>query len=471
MGKCYEKNNQFIEAAYSYSKAKLEKDEVRALEKFCDQANFLENFTLIKEYLIKVSKELMEKNSSICGFIAMFEIIHYNFEEGRQWIKKLEHLRKEVLTKYNRSKNKEQYFNKLKVIEDRLILLYAMLQENNSIYVKEIWEDKILKYIYHNNYYSAVNIALSEIDYEKNNIIEAALKLSDNTAFYKESCNLEFIFVSKILTLKIQIASGNINDANMILNSLKEEVERCKDCNISNNLNAAYTRYNLLIGNIEEAKTWLINYNKQTEKKFLSINMYEYFTKARVLIAMQDYTRVIAFLEILYKLNKKAKHNMNMAECLILQSIALNRLEEELAFNKIEEALKITEPYDFIRIYADEGDGVYEVINKYIKYDKRDESIDLEYIKLILTESRKFARMYPKYLSKKIYSEDEKIKLTKSEKEIINLISNGMSNSEISEYLNIKIDTVKFHTKNIYSKLNVKNRTMAISVAKEFKII
>lgn len=517
MGKCYEKNNQFIEAAYSYSKAKLEKDEVRALEKFCDQANFLENFTLIKEYLIKVSKELMEKNSSICGFIAMFEIIHYNFEEGRQWIKKLEYLRKEVLTKYNRSKNKEQYFNKLKVIEDRLILLYAMLQENNSIYVKEIWEDKIkrgninddhivnvvptanfpsilkgmndtsswwikydkdnvksnaiLKYIYHNNYYSAVNIALSEIDYEKNNIIEAALKLSDNTAFYKESCNLEFIFVSKILTLKIQIASGNINDANMILNSLKEEVERCKDCNISNNLNAAYTRYNLLIGNIEEAKTWLINYNKQTEKKFLSINMYEYFTKARVLIAMQDYTRVIAFLEILYKLNKKAKHNMNMAECLILQSIALNRLEEELAFNKIEEALKITEPYDFIRIYADEGDGVYEVINKYIKYDKRDESIDLEYIKLILTESRKFARMYPKYLSKKIYSEDEKIKLTKSEKEIINLISNGMSNSEISEYLNIKIDTVKFHTKNIYSKLNVKNRTMAISVAKEFKII
>ena len=236
-------------------------------------------------------------------------------------------------------------------------------------------------------------------------------------------------------------------------------------------MNAAYTRYNLLIGNIEEAKTWLINYNKQTEKKFLSINMYEYFTKARVLIAMQDYTRVIAFLEILYKLNKKAKHNMNMAECLILQSIALNRLEEELAFNKIEEALKITEPYDFIRIYADEGDGVYEVINKYIKYDKRDESIDLEYIKLILTESRKFARMYPKYLSKKIYSEDEKIKLTKSEKEIINLISNGMSNSEISEYLNIKIDTVKFHTNNIYSKLNVKNRTMAISVAKEFKII
>ena len=194
-------------------------------------------------------------------------------------------------------------------------------------------------------------------------------------------------------------------------------------------------------------------------------------TKARVLIAMQDYRRAKIFLDILYRLNKKANHNINVAECLILQSIALNRLKDELAFNKIEEALKITKDYGFIRIYADEGEGIYEVINKYIKYKKRDGSIDLEYIKVILTESRKFARMYPKYLSKKIYSQDEKIKLTKSEKEIIGLISNGMSNSEIGEYLNIKIDTVKFHIKNIYSKLNVKNRTMAISVGKELKII
>ena len=517
MGKCYEKNNQFIEAAYSYSKGNLGKDEVRVLEKLCNESNFINNVTLTKKHLMKISKESIEKNVSLCAFVAMFEIIHYNFEEGRQWIGKLEHLRKEVLTKYNKSENKEQYFNKLKVIEDRLILLYSELGETDSIYVKEIWKDKIerkninddyitnvsetanfpsiikgivdtsswwikydkndvkyntiLKYIYNNNYDFVVNIALSEIDYEKNNIIEAILRLSENTTLYKESCNLELVFINKILISKAQIAGGNSSDTKLILNNFKAEVERCEDCNILNNLNAAYTRYNLLMGNIEEATNWLINYNNQVEKKFISINMYEYLTKARVLIAMQDYKRVIVFLEILYKLNKKAKHNMNVAECLILQSIALNRLEEELAFNKIEEALKITKQYDFVRIYADEGEGIYEVINKYIKYEKRDESIDLEYIKLILIESRKFARMYPKYLSKKIYSEDEKIKLTKSENEIIHLISNGMSNIEIGEYLNIKIDTVKFHIKNIYSKLNVKNRTMAISVAKELKII
>lgn len=517
MGKYYEKNNQFIEAAYSYSKAKLVNDEVRALENFCSQNNFINNFTLIKEYFMKIPKELLEKNAALCGFIAMFEIIHYNFEEGREWIKKVDYLRKEVLMKYNSTENKEQYFNELKVIEDRLIVLYSVIQEYDNISIKEIWENKmkrkninddhiinieattnfpsmirgivdtssawikydkddikyntILKYTYHNDYDFAVNIALSEIDYEKNNIIKVLLNLSEKTVLYEKICNLEFTFISQVLMSKSHIAVGNIDDANMVLNDIKEKVEKCNAYNLLNNLNAVYTRYNLLIGNIDEANKWLLNYRMKTEKKFLSINMYEYLTKARVLIAIQDYKRVAIFLEMLYKLNKKAKHNMNIAECLILQSIALNRLEAEEAFTKIEEALKITEPYGFIRIYADEGDGIYEVINKYIKYEKRDDSIDLEYIKAILAESRKFARMYPKYLSKKIYSEDEKIKLTKSEKEILNLISNGMSNGEISEYLNIKIDTVKFHIKNIYSKLNVKNRTMAILVGKELKII
>ena len=48
--------------------------------------------------------------------------------------------------------------------------------------------------------------------------------------------------------------------------------------------------------------------------------------------------------------------------------------------------------------------------------------------------------------------------LTSRELDTALLIKDGLSNTEISEHLDISINTVKSHIKNIYEKLNVKNR-------------
>lgn len=48
--------------------------------------------------------------------------------------------------------------------------------------------------------------------------------------------------------------------------------------------------------------------------------------------------------------------------------------------------------------------------------------------------------------------------LTGREKELVQLIIKGLSNTDISKKLNISISTVKNHVYNIYKKLNIKNR-------------
>jgi two-component system, NarL family, response regulator LiaR len=55
--------------------------------------------------------------------------------------------------------------------------------------------------------------------------------------------------------------------------------------------------------------------------------------------------------------------------------------------------------------------------------------------------------------------------LTQREKEVLALIVQGNSNSEIGLKLNISIATVKFHVRNIFSKLGVKNRLEATTLA------
>ncbi|WP_240482080.1 response regulator transcription factor [Ruegeria marisrubri] len=53
--------------------------------------------------------------------------------------------------------------------------------------------------------------------------------------------------------------------------------------------------------------------------------------------------------------------------------------------------------------------------------------------------------------------------LSKKEKAILEALSKGLSNRELSKELGISTNTVKFHLSNLYEKLSVKNRAQAIA--------
>ena len=55
--------------------------------------------------------------------------------------------------------------------------------------------------------------------------------------------------------------------------------------------------------------------------------------------------------------------------------------------------------------------------------------------------------------------------ITKKEYAIIELLTKGLDNKEIADKLNITELTVKTHLRNIYKKLNVKNRTQLVLMA------
>ena len=61
--------------------------------------------------------------------------------------------------------------------------------------------------------------------------------------------------------------------------------------------------------------------------------------------------------------------------------------------------------------------------------------------------------------------------LNNREFEILKLISSGCTNQEIANRLFIALPTVKTHASNLYSKLDVKNRTQAVAKAQSLGII
>lgn len=57
--------------------------------------------------------------------------------------------------------------------------------------------------------------------------------------------------------------------------------------------------------------------------------------------------------------------------------------------------------------------------------------------------------------------------LTPRELEVLDLLSRGLSNGDISQKLFLSLPTVKWHNSNIFGKLGVKNRTQAVTRARE----
>ncbi|MES2249646.1 MAG: response regulator transcription factor [Pseudomonadota bacterium] len=62
-------------------------------------------------------------------------------------------------------------------------------------------------------------------------------------------------------------------------------------------------------------------------------------------------------------------------------------------------------------------------------------------------------------------AKEQKEKLTERELEVLRLVAQGLGNREISESLEVSINTIEFHAKNIFRKLEVRTRGGAVHSA------
>jgi DNA-binding NarL/FixJ family response regulator len=58
---------------------------------------------------------------------------------------------------------------------------------------------------------------------------------------------------------------------------------------------------------------------------------------------------------------------------------------------------------------------------------------------------------------------DPSVSLTRREEETLVLLTKGFANKEIADYLNLSIETVRSHLKNIYTKMHVRSRAEAVA--------
>jgi DNA-binding CsgD family transcriptional regulator len=114
------------------------------------------------------------------------------------------------------------------------------------------------------------------------------------------------------------------------------------------------------------------------------------------------------------------------------------------------------------------------------KYSVISGDFTLEFILIIVAVSffiigiyvyRKFYQK-PMVIDKEIdLKKIKKLEITEREYEVLQLISQGMSNKEIANSLFLTESTIKTHVSNLLVKLNAKRRTQAVQIAQQLNIL
>lgn len=146
---------------------------------------------------------------------------------------------------------------------------------------------------------------------------------------------------------------------------------------------------------------------------------------------------------------------------------------ENVAHRSLRRALQLAVPGNFQRIFLEEGDQVVKLLkNDYEAYTsgaaQADASADTthEFVEELLRAAGvELSHGEGDTQSNPIEA------LTDRESEIILLLGNGLSNKEIARNVFVSENTVKYHLKNIYSKLRVSSRLQAINAARQIGLI
>jgi len=160
---------------------------------------------------------------------------------------------------------------------------------------------------------------------------------------------------------------------------------------------------------------------------------------------------------------------------LYLMSAQLKRREgmHNAAHRSLRKAVQLAKPGRYVRCFLDEGEGVIQLLREAYQNifgGATREDVDLDanqaFIEELLAASGTDLTRNPAKASRPPMQP-----LSDREKEMLIFLANGVSNKEMAQKLFVSENTVKFHLKNVYSKLGVVNRLQAINAARQLGFI
>ncbi len=239
-------------------------------------------------------------------------------------------------------------------------------------------------------------------------------------------------------------------------------------------LKALLARAWLAQGKLFEVQSWAREQGLSVDDALSYLREFEHITLARLLIAQykSDFGDgaihdAMKLLECLLNAAEQGKRMGSVIEILVLQALAFEAQDNiPSALASLKRALTLAEREGYFRLFVDEGPSMAHLL-----YEAVSRGNASGYVQRLLAA---FPTAEPEQTTpaKPQISQFEWIEsLSERETEVLQLIAEGLTNQEIASRLYLSLNTVKVHTRNIYGKLGVNNRTQAVARARALGIL
>jgi LuxR family maltose regulon positive regulatory protein len=190
--------------------------------------------------------------------------------------------------------------------------------------------------------------------------------------------------------------------------------------------------------------------------------------RAQLLIALEQYQAALDMAEAARSLSQQVGSSYHGLKAVILATRASWSLEQhEAALAHLQSAVAIARPHETIQPFLDEGRPLAQVIIGVIRrFGLGVFSADaVGFLSRIATVNK---QKRPAAVAGRKRAPIQEGLFSLRELEVLRELQQGASNKEIARALALSEATVKFHLKNIFGKLGVSRRGMAVVVSKRF---
>ena len=270
-----------------------------------------------------------------------------------------------------------------------------------------------------------------------------------------------------VVQAKLKRAQGDIENAIDLLDKAQASYSRGRMPDIAP-ISALKSRILITNGQLTKAERWASEQSLTVGDELSYLREYNHLTFARLLIARfrQDknpsnlsdaqtlLTRLLAAAESGGRLG-------SVIECLVLQALANALYKNESAWEApLRRALTLAQPQGYVRLFVDEGEPIFQLLQQVALENPNQKAYCDKLLAAFGVQSNKDVK------SQRLVDP-----LSDRELEILRLIAAGLKNKEIAAELIISLNTVLYHNKNIYGKLGVNKRALAIAKARELGLI
>lgn len=212
---------------------------------------------------------------------------------------------------------------------------------------------------------------------------------------------------------------------------------------------------------------WVHQRGLSVEDDLSYLREFEHITLARILLARgriersaQSLDEAARLLDRLLAAAEIGERTGTVIEILVLQALA-HRAHGDVAaaLVPLQRAVKLAEPEAYVRVFADEGPPMAGLLVSLARQGDARAYVDRLLAAVDITEHDRPAKQ-PMIEA-----------LSQRELQVLRLLGTDLAGPEIASELIVSLNTMRTHTKNIYTKLGVNNRRAAVRQGEDLQLL